>query len=309
MRRMNSAQASTSPTCTATVRSNTTVRKKVPSISTPVVRAVVAQAARTRATRPCSRPRTAGCRPAPPAARAAPAARPASTTTASVSACTMPATGEVAPERMLVTVRAMVPVAGMPPKKGTTKLATPCAISSWLGSWRGRPLSWSATRAHSSDSMAPSSAMVRVGVTSSLTVSQENSGSAKAGRPCGMPPKRVPMVSTGRSKYQASSGQRDQRHDRRPACARRRCARVLHARQVHARTGCGERVAPQPRPDEQARARRPAPRRERVGVEAVQVAGASTCSCVKKSAGILAIDQAQPVLQLRQRRSAPRCRW
>ena len=50
-------------------------------------------AARTRATRPCSTPRTAGCRPAPPAARAAPAARPTSTITSSASACTMPATG------------------------------------------------------------------------------------------------------------------------------------------------------------------------------------------------------------------------
>ena len=69
----------------------------------------------------------------------------------------------------------------------------------------GRSLSWSATRAHSSDSMAPSSAMVSVGTTSSLTVSQENSGRAKAGRPCGMPPKREPMVSTGSDRPQASS--------------------------------------------------------------------------------------------------------
>ena len=128
-----------------------------------------------------------------------------STTTSSVSACTMPAIGELAPARTLVTVRAMVPVAGMPPKKGVTRLATPCAISSWLGSWRGWPLTWSATRAHSSDSMAPSSAMVSVGVTSCLTVSHEKSGSAKAGRPSGMPPKRVPMVSTGRLKPQDTS--------------------------------------------------------------------------------------------------------
>ncbi|MNK63371.1 hypothetical protein D3C87_825860 [compost metagenome] len=123
-----------------------------------------------------------------------------STTTSSVTACTMPAIGELPPERMLVTVRAMVPVAGMPPKKGVTRLAMPCAISSWLGSWRGWPLTWSATRAHSSDSMAPSSAMVSVGVTSCLTVSHEKSGSAKAGTPSGMPPKRVPMVSTGSAK-------------------------------------------------------------------------------------------------------------
>ena len=52
------------------------------------------------------------------------------TTTNKVRACTMPATGERPPLFTLVTVRAMVPVAGMPPKKGVTKLATPWAINS-----------------------------------------------------------------------------------------------------------------------------------------------------------------------------------
>ena len=123
-----------------------------------------------------------------------------STMSASVAACTMPAMGLVAPARRLVTVRAMVPVAGMPPKNGTMKLATPWAMSSWLGScflWCGLVASWSATRAHSSDSMAPSSAMVTVGVTSRRTVSHEKSGNANAGACCGMPPKREPIVSTG----------------------------------------------------------------------------------------------------------------
>jgi hypothetical protein len=73
--------------------------------------------------------------------------------------------GRGAPARTLVTVRAMVPVAGMPPKNGVTKLATPWAMSSWLGSWRCNcGVMLSATRAHSSDSMAPSSAMVTVGI-------------------------------------------------------------------------------------------------------------------------------------------------
>ena len=63
----------------------------------------------------------------------------ANTTTTSVRQCTRPATGEVPPERTLVTVRAMVPVAGIPPKNGTTKLAMPWAISSWFGSWRRKP--------------------------------------------------------------------------------------------------------------------------------------------------------------------------
>ncbi len=52
----------------------------------------------------------------------------------SVSAWTIPATGETAPARTFVTVRAIVPVAGMPPKKGATMFAIPCAISSWFGS-------------------------------------------------------------------------------------------------------------------------------------------------------------------------------
>ncbi len=84
-------------------------------------------------------------------------------TSSSTTACVMPAIGLVAPLFTLVTVRAMVPVAGMPPKNGVAKLAMPCAISSWLGSWRS-PIMPSATRAHSSDSIAPSSASVIVGI-------------------------------------------------------------------------------------------------------------------------------------------------
>ena len=53
-----------------------------------------------------------------------------STIAASVIARMMPATGVRAPLRTLVTVRAMVPVAAMPPKNGATTLAMPCAISS-----------------------------------------------------------------------------------------------------------------------------------------------------------------------------------
>ena len=42
----------------------------------------------------------------------------------------MPATGVLAPDRILVAVRAMAPVAGSPPKSGDTMFATPCASSS-----------------------------------------------------------------------------------------------------------------------------------------------------------------------------------
>ena len=118
-------------------------------------------------------------------------------TTSSVSACTIPATGLVAPLFTLVTVRAMVPVAGMPPNSGLAMLAMPWAISSWLGSWRS-PTMPSATRAHSSDSMAPSSASVTAGISMWRALSQLRSGTVSAGSEAGTPPKRLPMVSTGR---------------------------------------------------------------------------------------------------------------
>ena len=118
-----------------------------------------------------------------------------SITSSRATACTMPATGLVAPLLALVTVRAIVPVAGIPPKNGVTKLAIPCAMSSWLGSWRS-PMMPSATCAHSSDSMAPNKASVIVGITSSRADSQEKTGHCSPGRLEGIPPKRLPMVST-----------------------------------------------------------------------------------------------------------------
>ena len=125
-------------------------------------------------------------------------------TSNNATACTMPATGLVAPLFTLVTVRAMVPVAGMPPKKGVTKLAMPCAISSWFGLWRA-PIMPSATRAHSSDSMAPRKASVRVGTRRNRAVSHEKAGHCSDGSVDGMPPKRLPMVSTGRPQTATST--------------------------------------------------------------------------------------------------------
>ena len=74
----------------------------------------------------------------------------------------MPATGVRAPERMLVAVRAMAPVAGRPPNSGDAMLAMPCAISSTFGLCRS-PLMRSATTADISDSIAPSRATVSAG--------------------------------------------------------------------------------------------------------------------------------------------------
>ena len=64
------------------------------------------------------------------------------------TACTMPATGVFPPLLMFAMVRAMAPVAGIPPNSGVAMLATPCAISSVLESCLS-PITPSATVADS----------------------------------------------------------------------------------------------------------------------------------------------------------------
>ena len=120
------------------------------------------------------------------------------TTTRSVSAWIMPATGEVAPLRTLVAVRASTPVTGMHPKKGTVKLARPCAISSWFESCRSSIMP-SATTAESSDSIAPIIVMAMAGATRLPRCDQSNTSGCSAGRPLGNAsgPKRPVMVMTG----------------------------------------------------------------------------------------------------------------
>ena len=81
---------------------------------------------------------------------------------------------------MLVIVRAMAPVTGIPPKNGTTMLAAPCAMSSVLELWRS-PVTPSATVAESSDSMAPSMAMVKAGGSRPRMVSRLKENPAGAG--------------------------------------------------------------------------------------------------------------------------------
>ena len=88
----------------------------------------------------------------------------------------MPATGVLAPERMLVAVRAMAPVAGRPPNSGEAMLAMPCANSSTFGLCRS-PLIRSATTADISDSIAPSIATVSAGG-SSVGISVERGTAA-----------------------------------------------------------------------------------------------------------------------------------
>ncbi len=78
---------------------------------------------------------------------------------------------------MFVAVRAIAPVAGMPPNSGDTMLATPCATSSMFERCRP-PIMPSATTADSSDSIAASIAIVNAGPTSAVTCGERTSAAA-----------------------------------------------------------------------------------------------------------------------------------
>ena len=80
----------------------------------------------------------------------------------SVIEWTIPEIGVRPPIFTLVAVLAIAPVAGIPPKKGVTILATPCAISSVLDLWFPSII-LSETTAESKDSILPNRAMVMAG--------------------------------------------------------------------------------------------------------------------------------------------------
>ena len=88
----------------------------------------------------------------------------------STTAWTIPVTGDFPPLLMLAIVLASAPVAGIPPNMGVTIFAIPCPISSVLVSCFF-PVTPSATIAARRDSPAHSTAMVKAGDTSPMTVS------------------------------------------------------------------------------------------------------------------------------------------
>src|SRR3546814_635300 len=92
------------------------------------------------------------------------------------AACSMPAIGERAPERMLVAVRAIAPVAGRPPKQAEAVLAMPCATSSQLERWRA-PVMPSATLADSRLSIPARKAMVKADGSTSTACCRLKAGS------------------------------------------------------------------------------------------------------------------------------------
>ena len=105
----------------------------------------------------------------------------------------IPATGVLPPLLILVIVRAMAPVAGMPPNNGVIRLAVPCAISSVFDSCLS-PVTPSATVADSNDSIAPNTAIVMATGNKSLMASQLRVGMAASGN-SDLMVKRSPMVS------------------------------------------------------------------------------------------------------------------
>ncbi len=96
---------------------------------------------------------------------------------------------------MLVAVRAIAPVAAKPPNNGASRFARPCPTSSWFESCL-KSVMPSATTADSSDSIAPSIAIVMAGPTSEITWTNDICGTWNLGRPNGMPPKALPSVAT-----------------------------------------------------------------------------------------------------------------
>ena len=180
-------------------------------------------------------------------------------------------------------------------RRRTARRCWRCPAPSAPGSGRGAAasLTWSATRAHSSDSIAPSSAMVTVGTNSCLTRLPVEVGQREGRqRPAGCRRSGVPMVSTGSSKPRRHQRQRDQRDDRaRHARRRHRAARASAEATEHA----GARRRPTARHARNAarrgQANRPARQAsaeaEGVGVEAAEVASPSVLQLAKNmSAGI-----------------------
>ncbi len=120
----------------------------------------------------------------------------ASRMTVSVTQCTIPAIGVRPPLRTLAAVRAMAPVAGIPPKRPEKILPSPCPISSALDLWVS-PIIPSETTAESSDSIPARMAMVKAGESICEISDMFTDGSAGAGKEEESVPYTLPMVLTG----------------------------------------------------------------------------------------------------------------
>src|SRR5437773_2697246 len=149
MRRMNRKAASTMPTSMATVKSTSTVSRNVVSRTATSLLGARNSAMNVRHSLMWNATTTRIA--ASVASGIRPAQRPKkSVINSSVIACTIPAIGVRPPFFTFVAVRAIAPVAGIPPNNGEAILAMPCATSSMLERWRP-PIMPSATTADRGD--------------------------------------------------------------------------------------------------------------------------------------------------------------
>src|SRR5207244_2516456 len=183
IRRMKRKAAGTMPTAMATVRSTRTVSRKVVSSTATslfgarnsemnVRHSLMWKATTTRIAASVARGMSAAQRPKKSVIRS------------SVMAWVIPATGVRPPFFTFVAVRAIAPVAGIPPNSGDAIFATPCATSSMFERWRP-PIMPSATTAESSDSTAASSAIVKAGPASAWMTGIDRCGKRGCGRAAG----------------------------------------------------------------------------------------------------------------------------
>src|SRR5699024_6934883 len=106
-----------------------------------------------------------------------------------------PENGLTAPLFILVALRAIARVAGIPPKRGVTIFAIPCPISS-RSELCLLPVIPSETTADSRDSIPPNIAITNAGCQSIKIFSQVIWGYLNVGNDCGMPPNADQIVAT-----------------------------------------------------------------------------------------------------------------
>lgn len=194
--RINKNTASTIPTWIAMVKSNTTVKPKVVSktmisllgllnISTNDLHSLILYATTINiAARVAIGINFANC-------------PKKSVISKRTIAWIIPATGVLPPFLILVAVRAIAPVAGIPPNKGVIIFATPCAINSIFERCRP-PIIPSATTADSNDSIAAKIAIVVAGPIRLFIVAKSICGKTGDGSADGSSPNFDPIVSKGK---------------------------------------------------------------------------------------------------------------
>ncbi len=147
-----------------------------------------------------------------------------STNSSSTTACTIDASLVRPPDRTFTAVRAMAPVAGIPPNRPEPMDAMPCPTNSRSGSYGPVSARDEATRAESSDSMAANAAIVRAGPSRDAVPPSVSVGKAGIGSPSGS----APMTARGLSmtRHRIVTTAIPTREPGMPGC--RRGARSMH---------------------------------------------------------------------------------